>query len=315
MNNKKKLIEFFKLKNWKRKPDGITWDQIGKDAGISSGEAARSIWRRNKAIFKYPNKYKSPAKILIFDLETSPNLSWTWRTFKENIAYNQIEQNWFILTWSAKWLFEDEIMSDKLTPGEVFDENDSRIVKSLWKLVNEADVIVAHNLLGFDQRRLHTRFLLNSLELPKPYTVIDTLIHARKHLAFTSNRLDALGQILGVGQKIDTGGFDLWKKCMKGDEEALSKMESYNRGDVQLLEDVYLAMQRYIKPHPNLGLLQDNSKLVCATCGSDNLEEHGEYHTTVSVFQAYKCNNCGSLSRSRKQTKINKDYITVSLPK
>lgn len=303
------------------KPDTITWKDIGLRVG-TTGQAAKAIWKRyrnkNKVKSTVKPKFKSQAKILLFDLETAPNLAWCFGTFKQNVAYSQVEQNWFILTWSAKWLFEDEVMSDKLTPNEVLEQNDSRIIKSLWELINECDVLIAHNLLGFDNKRLHTRLLLNGLPLPKPYTVVDTLIHARKHLAFTSNRLDALGQILGVGKKIDTGGFDLWKRCMQGDEKALQEMELYNVQDVLLLQNVYLELLRYIKPHPNIGLLQpNNGKLCCASCGSENLVENGEYHTTVSVFQAYKCDDCGSLSRARKQLLAPKakEHLTVSLPK
>ena len=322
----KLLLKLFLEKGWKQKPDGLTWDQIGQLLD-TSGESVRAAWKRyrfDKAVETVVTttsaistpKFKSDAKVLIFDLETSPNLSWTWRTWKENINYNQILQEWFILTFSAKWLWEDKIISARLTADEVKNEDDSRIVKLLWELVNEADIIVAHNLIGFDQKRMNTRFLLNGLEVPKPYQTIDTLLHARKHLAFVSNRLDALGQILGVGKKVDTGGFELWKQCMKGDEEALAKMEVYNIGDVKLLEDVYTLLINYIKPHPNIGLLQPNGgKLLCATCGSDDLHEHGEYYTTVSVFQAYKCGNCGSLSRSRKQILKDKEHVTVSIPK
>jgi hypothetical protein len=315
-------------RGWASKPN-LTWEEIGELID-KSGEAARAAYKRyrfsrTEANFSttqltnvfYP-EYKSNAKILIFDLETSPNLSWTWRTWKENIAYDQILQDWFILTFSAKWLWEEKIMSERLTPEEVLAEDDSRIVKLLWELVNEADIIVAHNAINFDQKRMNTRFLLNGLGIPKPYQVVDTLVHARKHLAFVSNRLDALGQILNVGKKVDTGGFLLWKQCMKGDEEALKKMELYNIGDVKLLEDVYTLLMSYIKPHPNIGLLQpNNGKLVCATCGSDDLHEHGEYVTTASVFQAYKCGNCGSLSRSRKQllSGTQKDHVTISIPK
>ena len=35
-------------------------------------------------------------------------------------------------------------MGDVLTPEEIVKEDDCRIVKSLWNLINEADIVVAH---------------------------------------------------------------------------------------------------------------------------------------------------------------------------
>ena len=93
------MLKLFLEKGWKQKPDGLTWDQIGQLLD-TSGEAVRAAWKRyrfDKAVETVVTttsaistpKFKSDAKVLIFDLETSPNLSWTWRTWKENINYNQ----------------------------------------------------------------------------------------------------------------------------------------------------------------------------------------------------------------------------------
>jgi hypothetical protein len=48
-----------------------------------------------------------------------------------------------LLTWSAKWLFQDEIMNDKLTSEEAINEDDERITKTLWTLLDEADIVVS----------------------------------------------------------------------------------------------------------------------------------------------------------------------------
>ena len=44
------------------------------------------------------------AKILIFDIETSPMEAYAWGTFKENIPIQRIKKDWFVMTWAAKWL-------------------------------------------------------------------------------------------------------------------------------------------------------------------------------------------------------------------
>lgn len=90
------------------------------------------------------DKSKYP-KILIFDIETSPMASYTWGRWKQNISLDQTISEWFMLSWSAKWLNNPNMMSDVLTPEEALREDDSRITKSMWQLFNEADIVLAHN--------------------------------------------------------------------------------------------------------------------------------------------------------------------------
>jgi DNA polymerase elongation subunit (family B) len=229
-------------------------------------------------------RLQNKLKVLLFDIETSPMRSYTWSCWKQNIGTNQIISDWFILTWSAKWLFEDEVLSDKLTGEESLKENDERITKTLFDLIDEADVTISHNGDKFDIRRINTRFLIHGLGTPSSYINIDTLKHARKQFSISSNRLDYLGQFLGIGRKIDTGGFELWSRCMKGEDEALKEMQEYCDQDVKLLEDVYLTLRPYIKPHPNLGLYINDDIKRCPTCGSDKIRPIGDYYTTVSIY-------------------------------
>lgn len=252
------------------------------------------------------------AKILLFDIETAPLSSYIWGLWNQNIGHNlaMLKSDWYMLTWAAKWLFDDKVMSDKASSQEAIDEDDYRITKSLWELIEEADIVIAHNGKKFDIKRINTRFLKHDLPHPMPYELIDTLEHARRHLSVSSNKLDYLGEFLKVGRKEETGGFDLWKRSVKGDEEALSKMENYNIGDVRLLEDVYLKMRRFIKPHPNMGLHIGEDVHACPTCASADLERGGKYKTSVAVYEAFRCNSCGSIGRSRKSNISRKNLLT-----
>lgn len=254
-------------------------------------------------------------KILVFDIETAPLKSYVWGIWNVNLGHslNMLESDWFMLTWSAKWLFDDKVMSDKLTSEEVLNEDDKRISKSLWDLLEEADVVVAHNGLKFDIKRINTRFLKNGLTPPMPYQVIDTLIHARRRFNITSNKLNYIGKFLGLGEKLDTGGFDLWKRCMQGEEEALTEMETYNIQDVRLLEDVYLALLPYIKPHPNVGLFVKEDVHSCPSCGSHDLKWEGTYTTYANQYDAFRCGGCGSIGRSRTAKPKGKS-ITIATP-
>lgn len=258
---------------------------------------------------------KHSMRILILDIETAPLKSYVWGIWNINLGHslNMLESDWFMLTWSAKWLFEETILSDKLTSEEVLTENDARISKSLWMLLEEADAVVAHNAIKFDIKRINTRFLKNGLTPTMPYQVIDTLLHARKRFNITSNKLNYIGKFLGLGEKLDTGGFDLWKRCMQGDEEALSEMEAYNIQDVALLEDVYLVLRPYIKPHPNAALFVADDVHSCPSCGSKELKWEGTYTTYANTYDAFRCGDCGSIGRSRTAKPKGKN-ITIATP-
>lgn len=248
-----------------------------------------------------PEPIKTSAKVLVLDIETAPISAFVWGIWNQNIATNQIQSDWFCLTWAAKWIFEKKVYSARLTPKEVKNQDDSRIIRGIWELLNEADIVIAHNAEKFDVPKLNSRFIINGLHPPLPYQTIDTLKHIRRQFSFTSNKLDYVNKLLQLDRKSDTGGFELWEQCIKGDAAALKKMESYNVNDVIILEETYLAIRAWIKPHPNMGLfILDETQFRCPSCGSDQLQEAGKrYLTSVNAYIAFRCKNCGSTGRKR----------------
>ena len=269
-----------------------------------------------RKILKGRDKKSELPKILIFDIETTPLEAYVYQksVWKANIGHDKVISEWFCLTWAAKWLFSDETMSDRLTSSEVKAEDDGRIVRSLWKLLDEADMIVAHNGDGFDVPNMNTRFLVNGIKPASPYQKIDTLKVAKREFGFTHNGLDALAKTFGMEGKISTG-FELWRRCKKGETAALKEMEVYNRQDVDLLEDVYLKLRPWIKLHPSAALFIESEEKICPSCGHDHLVQKGNYMTQVSKFETYQCQKCGAFSRSRKSvvTKEIKENLLVSI--
>jgi len=101
--------------------------------------------------------------ILLIDIETAPLHGNFWSTGQQYVTPEQIEQDWFIFGYSAKWLLSTEMMSDFVTPKEAVKRDDKRIMQSAHKLVTEADVIIGHNVKNFDMPRLKTRFFMNGM--------------------------------------------------------------------------------------------------------------------------------------------------------
>jgi len=238
--------------------------------------------------------------ILLIDIETCPSEGYFWGIWNQNIAIDQIRRDWTMLCWSAKWLFDDKVMSDQLTPNEAIERDDARITKSIWLLIDKADVIIAHNGRRFDLRKLNQRFLIHGLNPPMPYQVVDTLEVAKKVFGFTSNKLDFINRLLGIRRKIHTD-FELWLNCMDGDQVALDEMAEYNRNDVAILEETYVKLRPWIKSHPNIGLYAETVNECCGNCGCPDLDfpEGQFYFTPLGKYSSGRCRNCGAIVRSR----------------
>lgn len=272
------------------KNEGLTNPEIEERLGLSASSVRRYL--------RDSQQLKSP-KILLIDIETAPAHGRFWQPFKTTIQHFQVTKPWFIICWAAKWFGESEIISDCVSPNEARMRHDKRISKSIWGIVNEADVLIAHNLVRFDKRKLFARFIQNGLPKPRDSRMIDTLTQAQKHFAFLYHKLDYLNKIFSLRMKDETD-YQLWIDCEAGDQEALDYMLKYNESDILALEDLYVQLRPWMTSHPNLGLYVDDSDPMCPHCMSKDLEEDGEYRTDVSVFQAYRCNACGALPRGRK---------------
>lgn len=242
----------------------------------------------------YEYKTRKP-KILFADLEVSPSLGYTWTKWQTNII--QFEKEWVLLSFSAKWAGGKHItkcLADYpgYKPGS---EDDKQLVVDLWNLLDEADIVVGHNWRKFDDKKANVRFMEHGLLPPRPYKVVDTLASAKKRFSYLSNKLDDLGQKLGVGRKVKTGGFETWLGCMQGDEKAWQLMKKYNKGDVELLIKVYEKLLPWIGDHPHVGILA-NLEDSCRNCGSTNLQRRGFSVTATGRRQRFQCQNptCGT---------------------
>jgi uncharacterized protein YprB with RNaseH-like and TPR domain len=287
---KEKFIELLKQKPYMM---DMGAGKLSKQHGISREDVY------NAKIIIRKNRIKLP-KILLLDIETTPLEAYVWQMqiWKARINDDSVISRWFMLTWSAKWLFSGEVKSMRLTGKEVKKENDSRIVKGIWDMLNEADIVIAHNGDHFDVPNINTRFIVNGLSPTKPYLTIDTLRIAQKQFGFSHNSLNALARVFGLPEKIDTD-FNLWKRCKDGEEDALIEMETYNKHDVEVLEEVYLKMRPWIKGHPNLALYMELDQPVCRNCGSKEIVHTGEHqYTSTGRYELMRC-ECGSYGRLR----------------
>lgn len=178
------------------------------------------------------------------------------------------------------------------------------MVKTLHKLLDEADVVVHYNGTKFDIPILNQEFLLHDLPPASPVKQVDLLKTVRSKFRFPSNKLSYVSQKLGLGDKLEHKGFALWEGCMANDPASWETMEAYNKQDVKLLEDLYDVLRPWIKSHPNHNLhLDSDSDHLCPNCGSENLKKRGYAYTSSRKYQRYVCGDCGTWSRDTKSLK------------
>ena len=237
-------------------------------------------------------------KILTLDIETSPSLAYVWKLWKENIPLARLIDTGEVLCVAAKWHHEDTVMF-----YSVHHDGKQEMVNAIYNLLSEADVVVHYNGKKFDMPHLNREFILNGMTPPAPYQQVDLYWTIRKQFNFTSNKLDHVAQELGLGAKFAHAGFDLWIKCMNGDDEAWEEMKTYNVQDVLLTEKLYDRLLPWIAPHPTASLFSDPEARAagvpqCPNCAGTNLKPRGRAYTSVSIFQRYRCDDCGKWSRS-----------------
>jgi len=246
-------------------------------------------------------------KVLIFDIETTPMLSWHWRCYKENINPVQIVKHSHVLCWVAKWLGSDAIYFDSVKGDG---EDDKRCCEELWTLCDEADIVVAHNGQAFDMGTMNARWAYHGLNPPSPAKMADTLKIARGVFNFPTNKLEGITRYFGIGSKKEHEGFRLWLKCMDGDPKAWKTMEEYNIEDVLILEELYLRIRPWDKRHANVSLLYDDEKMRCVCCGSTDIKRMKKNaRTNVTVFPAYRCMSCGKPMRGRGRFAISENTL------
>ncbi len=236
-------------------------------------------------------------RVLLYDVESTPNLAWVWEKYEQDALGDFIRERQ-IISFAWKWLDEKEVHVLSLPdfPGyKRFPDDNRALITELHRIISEADVVIGHNVIDFDDRMANTDFIVHGLPPPPPHRRVDTLRLARSKFRFNSNKLGDLGARLGLGSKVKTGGFDLWAGCMRGDKSSWALMAQYNKGDVTLLEKIYLKLRPWMTLHPDMNAADRH--VGCPACKSVNQIRKGWSISNLGKTPRFKCADCGKWSR------------------
>lgn len=254
-------------------------------------------------------------KVLVLDIETAPIEAYVWGLWEQNVGLDMIKSDWTILSYCAKWLDKKGLIyRDVREQKDV--RNDKHLLGDLWTLLNEAEIVVAQNGQKFDIKKINARLIQAGFPPYAPLRVVDTMLAARRHFGFSSNKLAFLSDKLTSSPKSSHKkfpGFELWAECLKGNLAAWNEMEKYNKRDVVATEQLYVRLRPWIHNHPNLGAYQVPTKEhACPKCASTATQKRGLSVTQQGQYHRYQCQKCGGWSRGKERVLATTDRMKLN---
>lgn len=233
------------------------------------------------------------AKVLLYDIETSPLVGLTWGRYEQNVA--KIIRDREVLSIAWKWADAPRVYClDRKGSMEV--DGDRGILEQFAKEFEKADVVVAHNLKKFDHKVVKSRMLKHGLAPVKPLMMVDTLVEARTHFSFSGgNGLEALCEFLGIGEKLKHQGINMWWDCMQDKHSAWQEMIRYNKHDVfPLLDGLYKRLEPWVSNRPALARLYNETLPhgTCPFCASTKTRKRGFNVSMRGRTQRHQCSDC-----------------------
>ena len=230
-------------------------------------------------------------KRLYFDIETSFNLCAVWSVgHKISVGYESIIKERAIICICYKFEGSDKVYHLTWDKG-----NDKKMLQKFAEIINTADEVIGHNSDKFDIKWVRTRCIYHGIPMTHDIKSIDTLKAARGKFRFNSNRLDYLGKYLGLGEKMETGGFSLWKDIvLKNSKKAMNTMVAYCKQDVLLLEKIFQKINPYIPVKTNAAVMFERKPLTCPEClGEHTVINKHKISAAGMRTVVMQCRDCG----------------------
>ncbi len=237
-------------------------------------------------------------KVLTLDIETSLMKVYIYRLGEQKIGVDQVLEDMHILCFSAKWLHKPGIIYK-----ETRNKDDKQVVKTLWRLLDEADIVITQNGESFDAPIIEARMMVHRMLPPSPYKHLDTY-RATKPRGFISHKLSYLTSILNAKYQKQTHsafpGMSLWIECDKGNPKAWKIMKEYNIHDVYSTEELYQRIKPWIRKGLPSADVPVEAAVKCSTCHSYAVRSLGIRKTGKFKYRRFVCTQCGHCTNGDK---------------
>ena len=247
--------------------------------------------------------------IWVYDIETSPNLVYSWGIWDQNIGLNQIVETQDILCFAATKIGAKGIESHTAWDGY------DGMIRRLHEIMDDADLLVGYNHINYDNKHVRAAFVKAGLTPPSPHRDIDLMREVKRNFKFQSYKLAHVCQELGLSMKSDPGGFDTWKQILAGEGEAQAaaqrRMVKYCRNDTKITAELFHRLRPWIAglniPLYDSGGTDTGTSLVgarCTKCDGTTIHSRGWAYTTTNRYRRYQCKKCGGWMRAAKSEPV-----------
>lgn len=229
-------------------------------------------------------------RVVTLDIETVPHLSYHWQVWGVNVAPTQMVSPTYMVAYAY---------SVNGGPVTCRFAGDALFYDDLYKTLTNADLLVTFNGEKFDMQHIRRELLEQGFLPLRPVASVDLYKHVKSTYKFPYNRLDYVAGVLLGEHKLDTGGFELWKGVMDGDQTAIRKMARYNKRDVRLTERLYKRLRAYIKNHPfvsgDTDIPDAGGVRDCPACLHKWVEAAPKFvrYTRCYTIRQHQCPECG----------------------
>jgi DNA polymerase elongation subunit (family B) len=225
--------------------------------------------------------------VLVWDIETTPNIGLFWRTgYKITILPQSVLKERQICVVGYKWLSGGKART--YTWGK--DADEETLVRRTVALLDRARYSIAHFGDSFDHPWLRARAMKYGIPMAPHYVTVDTKKLFSRYTYMNSNKLDDLGQYFALGEKIKTS-YSLWVKIVtENHQPSLREMATYCRGDVDLLARLWEYARPWFPAPDSIA----RTIARCPHCGSSQTIINKQRRTAAGHDKVqFQCRDCG----------------------
>jgi len=241
-------------------------------------------YAKDLGLTKY-SKSNSDGNVLVYDIETSRVKADLWWTGKQYINHKQLRSEPTIISIAWKWLGSNKVYS--LTWDK--DHCDKKMMVKFLKVYNSASMVVGQNNNSFDNKWINTRAAKHNLKVDRFVKSFDIYRMAKKCLRLPSFSMAYMAQYFGLTLKQSHEGMHMWDMVEYGtpkeQKEYLSKMVTYNKGDIVTTEELYLTLRSYFSNVQHRGVQLGLPKWSCPISGSKNVSLLKTIFTEMGTVQ------------------------------
>jgi len=251
-------------------------------------------------------------KVLIYDIETSRVKIDAWWTGKQYINHKQLRSEPSIISIAWKWYGSDKVYS--LT----WDKKhcDKAMMTKFLKHYNRASMVIGQNNNSFDNKWINTRAAKHDLHVTRFVKSFDIYRMAKRYFRLPSYSMAYMAKYFGLTLKQSHEGMHMWDMIEYGtpeeQKEYLTKMVTYNKGDIVTTEELYSTLKPYFGTIQNKSVQLGGEKWACQSCASIKTTLLKTIFTEMGTIQrVFQCNDCEHQYKISNKTYM--DFLQLSM--